>query len=79
MAELRAFYVNPSKIPDEPLEVVFAHCAYSDIKAKFSFFLLRHFVGKFVFILFTELPQIKKLHSVVRLNTVGPNYQNNPL
>ena len=27
MAELRAFYVNPSKIPDEPLEVVFAyHC-----------------------------------------------------
>ena len=28
MAELRAFYVNPSKIPDEPLEVVFAyHCA----------------------------------------------------
>ena len=23
MAELRAFYVNPSKIPDEPLEVVF--------------------------------------------------------
>ena len=27
MAELRAFFVNPSKIPDEPLEVVFAHCA----------------------------------------------------
>ena len=28
MAELRAFFVNSSKIPDEPLEVVFAyHCA----------------------------------------------------
>ena len=27
MAELRAFFVNSSKIPDEPLEVVFAlHC-----------------------------------------------------
>ena len=27
MAVLRAFFVNLSKIPDEPLEVVFAHCA----------------------------------------------------
>ena len=27
MTELRAFNVNLSKIPNEPLEVVFAHCA----------------------------------------------------
>ena len=26
MAEFRAFFVNLSKIPDEPLEAVFAHC-----------------------------------------------------
>ena len=28
MAELRTFFVNPSKIPDEPLEIIFAHCAH---------------------------------------------------
>ena len=26
MAMLKAFFVNLSKIPDQPLEVVFAHC-----------------------------------------------------
>ena len=30
MAELRAFFVNLSKISDEPLEVVFAHCVMPD-------------------------------------------------
>ena len=32
MAELRAFYVNPSMVPDEPLEVVFGHCALYRMK-----------------------------------------------
>ena len=26
MAEVRAFFVNPSKIPDEPMLTFFAHC-----------------------------------------------------
>ena len=38
MAELRAFFVNPSKIPDEPLEVVFAH-----IKLRYRCFRIRVF------------------------------------
>ena len=42
MAELRTFFVNPSKIPDEPLEVAFAHCA---MVSKLAVYLVYLFIN----------------------------------
>ena len=36
MAELRAFYVNPSKILDEPLEGVFGRCVPVSVGHKYT-------------------------------------------